>query len=184
MIQDTGVDKLAEQVIENYLENKETLIWAGRPYQGRVWKSKAFVYALWMIGLAIFTLLLPPNKIRAPMIPKSHFVTLLLLVGILITLWPLLIEPLFRRQLFYGLTNHRLLIVIRFAPGRAQSYPLGLLSNVSLEQSEDGLGSILFDRTGTSREPMRLRPVFYRIQNPQKVCDLISLAQREWKYQE
>jgi hypothetical protein len=174
---DDGMDSIAENMIRKHLEEKEILLWAGRPYRGVASTLGTIFQPLFFIGIGIMLLIIPPrNEWRRHR--QFFFGILALITGVGVFL-----VEVFRRQPFYGLTNERLIILIRFAPWRIQSYPLGLLANLSLEDSERGLGNITFDRVGTSRGPLRIRPLFYQIRNAREVYDLICKAQRDWKRQ-
>jgi hypothetical protein len=96
-----------------------------------------------------------------------------------------------RAQTFYGLTNDRILITSGKHGKRVQSLSLSTLGDITLDEREDGSGTITFAAAnppgrfgnfgtwpGASATPRQLPPSFEMIPQAKKVYEMIRGAQR------
>ena len=129
----------------SYLRSGERLLWAGRPHQGFVWRRGALLLLpgllLWT-GLGVgFGLLAVVREFPGPFLfLTAGYVAL----GALYVLRRFVSDVRYRRGLFYGLTDQRVMILRNDRLRHVWFVPLARLHTVTLMGEATGRGSIVF----------------------------------------
>lgn len=180
------------QAVRAQLESGEQLVWSGQPRQGLLLRpSDAFMipFSLLWGGFAIFweTSVILSN---APIFFWLFGVPFVL-IGLHLIVGRFFTDARTRAQTFYGLTNDRIIITSGKHGKRVQSLSLSTLGDISLDEREDGTGTITFasasplgrfgnfgtwPSVGATRGQMP--PSFEMIPQAKKVYEMIRGAQR------
>lgn len=141
----------AHLTIQKELDSGERLIWAGSPRQGTVFKSSDIFmipFSLLWGGFAIFwevmALQIPSNKAGTVGIFFPLFGIPFVLIGLYIIFGRFIYDSKKRSKTFYGLTNHRAIIVSGLFGKSVKSLNLKTMSDVSLSENANGYGTIVF----------------------------------------
>ena len=179
------------QAVRAQLEAGEQLIWSGQPRQGLLLRpSDAFMipFSLLWGGFAIFW------EVSVILTGAPVFFWLFgvpfVLIGLHLIFGRFFTDARLRARTFYGLTNDRIIITSGKHGKRVQSLSLSTLGDISLDQREDGSGTITFAAAnplgrwgnfgampgvGTGRQ---MPPSFEMIPQARKVYEMIRGAQR------
>jgi hypothetical protein len=199
-----SVDPDATHEISRELRSEESLLWAGRPFQG--WRLHTIdvilvpFSVLWSIAaLAAFVagievLIGAPRGLTDPVNPEIVrwsgiayaviFVTAFPAFAFYLTCGRFMLNARRRARTWYGLTTERILIISEFFGRRVTEVPLHDLGHITFSHHEDGSGTICFD-SRTSARPSRLRvPAishceFERVPQVRRLVRRITSAQRK-----
>jgi hypothetical protein len=133
---------IAPQTLRGRLDAGERLIWWDRPRQGLMLRKVdafAIPFSLLWAGFAIFWALLA-LKSGGPWLFKLSSVGFVL-IGVYVVIGRFFHDAWRRQKLFYGLTDHRILIA---TPNSCRTLSLDHLNEIALEETGDGRGSIAF----------------------------------------
>ncbi len=165
----------------------EQLLWSGVPRQGlalRPSDALAIPFSLLWGGFAVFWESTVVTA-RAPWLFKLWGIPFVL-VGLYITVGRFFWDARRRRDTTYGVTTQRILIAARgFAPS-LQSLNIGTVTDIALNESPDGTGTITFGRPAVQAWGRSTRmwtgkpdvPSFEMIPAAKKVYDTIRDAQQ------
>lgn len=179
----------AMQEIQKELEPREKLLWAGQPAQGiKLRGSDIFMVpfsVLWG-GFAIFWEYSVIEK-GAPFFFMLFGVPFVF-VGLYIMLGRFYVEAKQRGTTFYGVSNERVIIASGLFRKKVKSLNLRTLTDISLSESSNGIGTISFGNTspfttmfgGMPWPGMEqyMGPSFDLISNAKQVYQQIREAQR------
>jgi hypothetical protein len=122
--------------IRNQLEPGECVLWCDQPKQGFLLRKELWiaipVLVIWY-GMVIFLF----------MLTESLVPILLLLPSLYVWIYLFFLEPWIRSRTFYNLTNRRISVLW---DAQLESISLDRIEEVTLEQSNDGTGTIRFGR--------------------------------------
>jgi hypothetical protein len=144
----------ARQIVQRELDSSEKLIWAGMPKQGTVFRgTDVFMipFSLLWGGFAIFweymALTMVPNAQVSPegfTIIFPLFGIPFVVIGLYMIFGRFIYDSKKRSKTFYGLTNERAIIISGLFRKTVKSLNLHALSDVSMSEKENGVGTILF----------------------------------------
>ena len=153
-----------DERITRQLVPGETVLWSGRPGRRFPVAGLIFVLALWLTGLAIF-------------IASRATVALFFLIAVTFLVAAPTVAGAISRDVAYGLTDRRVLIVRgRFRP-LVRSLPLHWVTNVTITENPDGTGTINLDASDRWTLANRVAPAFEAIAEARRVHGLIVQAQ-------
>jgi hypothetical protein len=179
-----------KRIIESQLSGGERLLWSGRPRQGFFFrKSDALMipFSLMWGGFAIFW-----NAGvwfgNAPIFFRLWGLPFLL-VGLYMIFGRFLVDIWQRKKTFYGVTNERIIIVSGLFNQSVKSLSLQTLTDITMEEFANGLGTITFGTPNTanwygnnnfpfSRKREELVPNFEQIPQTRNVYEAIRAAQK------
>jgi hypothetical protein len=174
-----------EQLLTRELSGGERLLWSGRPRQGLMLRSSDTVvipFSLMWGGFAIFW--------EATVIKQGGSIFMMfwgipfVVVGLYMIAGRFFIDARVRRRTAYGVTNERVVIVSGLVKSSVKSLSLRSLADMSLEEREDGSGTITFGPAGTGsmsfagRGNQQQSPAFEGIANARSVHNTIRQAQK------
>lgn len=180
------------QAVRAQLESGEQLIWSGQPRQGLVLRpSDALMipFSLLWGGFAIFW------EVSVILTGAPVFFWLFgipfVLIGLYLIFGRFFTDARARAQTFYGLTNDRILITSGKRGRRVQSLSLSTLGDITLDEREDGSGTITFASAnplgrfgnlgtwpGVGTTTRQVPPSLEMIPQARKVYEMIRGAQR------
>jgi len=178
------------QDIQSQLSAGENVLWSGQPRQGIVLRgSDAFMipFSLMWGGFAIFW--------EASVIASNAPVFFVLwgvpfvLIGIYLIIGRFFFEAKQRARTYYAVTSERILIVSGLFSQKVKSLNLRTLSDLSLSEGKNGLGTISFGGgspfaslfggfSGWPGMEAHLGSRFDRIENAKTVYEIIRKTQR------
>lgn len=123
----------------------EQVVWHGQPRQGIVVRgSDALMipFSLLWTGFAVFWVL-KAAQLGAPL-PFVLFGVSFVLVGAYVVIGRFLVEAKQREKTFYALTPSRIIIASGVFSRTVKSLPLKTLSEISLSERSNGIGTITF----------------------------------------
>ena len=179
----------AESAISQQLARDEKLLWSGMPRQGVVLRAAdAFMipFSLMWGGFAVFWEVTVLTSGAPPffVIWGIPFV----LVGLYIVFGRFIVDARKRARTYYGLTDQRIMIVSGLMSRKIKSLNLRTLSDVSLSEKTDGVGTITFGPGhgmwswfgGTSWPGMgaHAAPAFDMIPDAKRVYEAVREAQK------
>jgi hypothetical protein len=130
--------------LSDSLEPGESLIWTGAPRQGlllRPYDIYVIPFSLLWSGFMVYGVL------RSGGPPFFVFWSIpFLLMAFYITVGRFYIDARIRASTAYGLTDRRVIIVSGTAFRTTTSLPLGALAEITLQEGNDGTGTIYFGR--------------------------------------
>jgi hypothetical protein len=132
-----------EREVRSIIGPTERLVWAGRPKQGLMFRtSDIFMipFSLMWCGFAVFWELSVLGA-GAPLLFKLWGVPFVL-VGLYFVVGRFLADARIRRHTVYGITDNRVVIRSGLFSQRLNSLSLRTLSGVSLDESNNGRGTI------------------------------------------
>jgi hypothetical protein len=139
------MDTSGEMLISRELGSGERLLWTGQPKQGIVLRRADLYmvpFSLMWGGFAFFW------EYSVLTHDAPFFFSLwgipFVVMGIYITGGRFFLEAKQREKTFYAVTNERILIVSGLVSRRIKSLNIRTLSDVSLDQTSDGSGTITF----------------------------------------
>src|SRR6185437_10903759 len=172
--------------IAQALDSGESLIWSGAPRKGLVLRSSdAYMipFSLLWGGFAIFWEV-GALRTNGPNAVLNPFV----LAGLYLIVGRFFVDAGIRAKTFYGLTNHRAIIISGLFSRTINSLPLQALADISLQERSDRSGTILLGRPqpysywiSGMRWPggsQYSTPAFEMIPNAKTVHDQLLEAQR------
>jgi len=176
------------QVISSLLGREERLLWSAQPRQGIFLRSAdAYLipFSLLWGGFAFFwegTVV----KSNGPVFFQLWGVPFVL-VGLYLIVGRFFADKRLRSKTYYGLTTERIIIVSGLFSRTTKSLQLRTLSDVSLDESDGGLGTITFGPVapfwaGTAGWPnsrRHLSPSFESISAARDVYEKIRAAQKQ-----
>lgn len=181
----------ASQTIRAQLEGGEKLIWSGHPRQGIILRgSDIFLipFSVLWCGFAIFWEASVASSDKAPPF-FLIFGGLFVLIGLYFVFGRFWVDAKQREKTFYGVTDQRVIIVGGILQRRIKSLTLRTLSDVSLSEKSNGVGTITFGPVspleslygGISWPGMsaHFAPRFDAIEKAKHVYDTIREAQRK-----
>ncbi len=179
-----------QQAFGSYLEPNETLMWAGRPPQGLLFRKSDLLmipFSLVWGGFAVFWETMAYSS-GAP----SYFLIFggaFVLMGLYITIGRFGYDALKRKNTIYGLTTERALILSGVFDRSVRSVNLKSTADITLEQKPNGRGTITFGPLYSSRSFMgnsswpgagqQAVPSFELIENVRSVYQMVQAAQRK-----
>ncbi len=177
-----------DQVLFCELGRSEKLLWSGRPRQGVFIGPKDALlipFSLMWGGFAIFWEYGVVTS-NSPFFFELWGVPFVL-AGLYLIGGRFFFDARERSKTYYGLTNERVIIVSGLFSHRVKSLQLRTLSEVSLSEVKDGIGTITFGPTapwwaGSGGWPganKNASPAFDSIGDAREVFDRIRLAQKE-----
>ena len=184
---DTAVNEIPEQIVASQLSAGEKLLWSGRPRQGIMLRpSDAFVipFSLLWCGFAIFWEAGVINS-KAPIMFQLWGIPFVL-VGLYFVFGRFIVDARQRARTFYGLTSQRVIIISGIFTRQVKSLNLRTLTDVSLAERSNGLGTISFGAqapwwvgSGLTWPGMntQLSPAFEGIDHPRDVYERLRTAQ-------
>jgi Bacterial PH domain len=176
-----------EFVIASHLSPKERLLWSGRPRQGlmlRASDSLAIPFSLLWCSFAIFWEYGVANS-NAPIFMQLWGIPFVL-VGLYFVFGRFLLEARQRSKTIYGLTDQRVIIVSGLFKRQVKSLNLRTLTDVSLSEGANGVGTISFGTPGPWWASAGLQlpgysgqsvPSFEAIENSRDVYERVRSAQ-------
>ena len=178
----------SSQVILPLLGREERLLWSAQPRQGIFLRSTdAYLipFSLLWGGFAFFWEATVLNS-NGPMFFRLWGVPFVL-VGIYLIVGRFFADAKLRSRTYYGLTTERIVIVSGFFSRTTKSLQLRTLSDVSLAESNGGLGTITFGTAapwwaGTGGWPgsrQQLSPSFESISAARDIYEKIRVAQKQ-----
>lgn len=178
------------QKIQSQLSSGESLLWTGRPRQGILFRaSDGFIipFSLLWCGFAIFWEF-SAYKSGAPaffLLFGGAFVV----IGLYFVFGRFVVDSIQRRNMYYGITDERILIHSEFPSIKTKSLSLSTLSDISIVSKPNGMGTITFGpqhpmaamMTGMNWPGMGAYqgPSFDMIENAKSVYGTIQRAKRE-----
>ena len=187
----------AEDVITQYLDPGEKLLWAGRPRGGvRLRAQDVFLipFSLFWGGFAIFweySVSTMTAHARGPVpVIFPLFGVPFVCVGLYLIFGRFFVDAKGRERTYYGVTNERAIIIRGLFSRQTKSLQLRAVADVSLSQRTDGSGTITFGQApmfgafsaaggswpGTGRYAA---PSFDMIEGAKEVYDIVRNAQRQ-----
>ena len=178
---------LVETKLNSELLPGERLLWSGQPRQGAKLRPADFVVvpAMWLLG-ALFIYVGGAAWLSGQQLGQA---SLVLLAGALLLCGPLVRfggEAHWRRRIYYGLTDQRVLIISGFGRQQQQARSLAALGQVRVAVEPEGHGTLFFG------EPFNLlgftppylppasglgAPAFDDIEQPRAVYEQLHAAQ-------
>lgn len=177
------------QALDRELSRSEKVLWTGIPRQGMVLRSEdAFFipFSLLWGGFAVFWEHAVLSR-HAPLLFVLWGVPFLL-AAVYLVVGRFFLDRYQRTRTYYAVTDERIIIVSGLVNREVKSLPLQTLSEVTLRERSDGLGTITFGPVDP-RYPMwagaagwpgmrkRLPPSFELIPDIRSVYDMIREAQ-------
>ncbi|HIJ65921.1 MAG TPA: PH domain-containing protein [Candidatus Hydrogenedentes bacterium] len=142
---------MPESVIESGLGDNETLLWAGRPRQGFVFRRGDVFVIPFTVSLIAFPVLVAMAALQEVLENPGHegilFPILILpfaLPGLFLLFAHFLVDSKRRAKTFYGVTNRRMIIVSGIFSRHVKSLNIRTLTDVSLNEKPNGDGTITF----------------------------------------
>lgn len=131
------------------LLGNEDFLWAGKPKEGLMFRKSdwlAIPVSLVFLGMALRPYWDARGRTMNPveMAALAIFATL----GIYLLVGRFFVDAYVRRDMVYGLTSHRALIIGGFFSRKVLSIDLRTLQQMALTQRRDGLGTITFGPDG------------------------------------
>lgn len=176
-------------VITKELASGETLLWAGRPQQGVLFRRSDLLlvpFALLWCGFAIFWETAVISS-RAPILFRLWGIPFVV-IGLYMVFGRFFAEAKQRERTYYGLTDRNIIIVSGWFNRQVKRINLKTISDVSLEERGERRGTITFGPAlpfqawfGASGWPGMGRtatPSFEMIENARSVYELITTTQR------
>lgn len=174
------------QVIEPVLEPGEELVWAGRPRQGVVIRSRdpVTVGVIVLFGLVYFWVI-GGSLFDEPTMAELIFHLLVLVVVVYFAIGSFFLDAFYRSRLYYALTDKRAIILDTMVVKEAVSILKSDFFLARLNSTEDGRGTIRLDSPTQAVNSMMLGmgrthaafghpPMFFEIEDAQAVYDLIK----------
>lgn len=165
----------ASRKMEQTLRSGERLLWSGKPRTGLQFESKDLLITAFMIfwfGGVVYW------NIRAWEDDAHPFFRLwgvpFLVVGFYGLVGRFLGDAWERRRTFYGVTSERVIVTTEFLSRRTRSRQLDTLPDVSLDEREDGCGTIDFGEM--EPDDRRSGLSFRLLDNCREVCDIVVQA--------
>jgi hypothetical protein len=174
-----------EQLLTRELGGGEKLLWSGRPRQGLLLRPSDTLFIPFSLMWGGFAIFWETSVIRhgAP-----FFFTLwgvpFVVMGLYLIVGRFFVDARIRERTAYGVTNERIIIVSGLVKSSVKSLSLGTLSDISLDERDDGSGTITFGPAGTvapfvtGRSGRQQSPAFEGIMNARSVHQTIRDAQR------
>lgn len=172
------------------LSSGERLLWSGMPRQGIKLRASDILmipFSLLWGGFAFFWEYSVFQQSDAPIFFALWGIPFVL-VGIYMIIGRFVVDSYQRSRTYYGLTDHRVLIVDGLFNREITSLSLNNLSEISLQERADGSGSILFGPgnpmyamwAGTLWPGMskRMPPAFELVEDVRQVYELLWTTQR------
>ena len=177
--------------IAQALDSGESLIWSGAPRKGLVLRSSdAYMipFSLLWGGFAVFWEVGALRTNGPNAVLMSIWGIPFVLAGLYLIVGRFFVDAGIRAKTFYGLTNHRAIIISGLFSRTINSLPLRALADISLQERSDRSGTILLARpqpysswSSGMRWPggsQYSTPAFEMIPNAKTVHDQLLGAQR------
>jgi len=175
-------------VIKQELAPQERLLWSGQPRRGLALKSSDLRTIPFSIIWTSFAIFWEASVIigKAPLIMKLWGVPFVL-IGLYMVAGRFFVDAWQRARTIYGLTNERVIIISNFSGTKIKSLNLRTLTDITLDQKSDEVGTITFPLVPTfnsrdmwaRRRSQPVGPSLEMIENPRKVYEMIREAQRQ-----
>jgi len=181
------MEETPDSIIRRELGSGERLLWCGRPRQGVAFRRADFLmvpFSLIWGGFAFFWEYSVLSMGNAPIFFALWGVPFVL-VGAYIIAGRFIVDAKQRERTVYGVTSERIVIVSGLLSRQIKSLNIRSLSDVSLDQSVDGTGTITFGAphalsswvSGTAWPGMPQTPAFEFVAQARSVYDTIRKAQ-------
>jgi hypothetical protein len=178
----------ASQVISPLLGREERLLWSAQPRQGIFLRSSdAYLipFSLFWGGFAFFWEGSVVNS-NAPAFFRLWGIPFVL-IGLYLIIGRFFADAKLRSKTYYGLTTERIVIVSGLFSRTTKSLQLRTLSDVSLAESNGGLGTITFGAVapwwagsrGWPGSQRQLSPTFDSISAARDIYEKIRIAQKQ-----
>jgi hypothetical protein len=142
-----------ETILRAELDPGEHLLWVGRSRRGILYRSSDCLVILFGLIWLGFFLFLVGHAILYPSPYLPHwwldlfFGILFVLFGLFLSIGLVLLDACARWTTCYGVTNERVIIVVRLWGKTVKSIELDILEKVTLRERKDGSGEILLGET-------------------------------------
>jgi hypothetical protein len=174
-----------EQQLTRELGGGEKLLWSGQPRQGLMLRSSDALFIPFSLLWGGFAVFWETSVIRsgAPfffMLWGIPFV----FVGVYMTIGRFFVDARIRECTAYGITNERIVIVSGLFKSSVKSLNLRTLSDISLNERQDGSGTITFGPSDIGsafvfgRSGRQASPAFEEVPNVRAVHQTIRDAQK------
>jgi hypothetical protein len=178
----------SSQVISCLLGREERLLWSAQPRQGIFLRSTDGYLIPFSLLWGEFTFFCEVSVVNsnAPVFFRLWGVPFVL-IGLYLIVGRFFADAKLRSKTYYGLTSERIVIVSGLFSPTTKSLQLRTLSDVSLTESNGGLGTITFGPVapwwaGTGGWPSsrrQLSPTFDSISGARDVYEKIRVAQKQ-----
>jgi len=184
----TTVNAEPENLLASHLTAGERLLWSGRPRQGVLLRpSDAFFipFSLLWGGFVIFWEYSVLSMGKAPLFFALWGIPFVV-IGLYFIAGRFLVDARQRVNAVYGVTNQRIVIVTGLFTRKVKSLNLRTLSDISLDERRNGMGTVSFGPTnpfgwwggGMAWPGMPTgSPAFELIPNARSVYEIVRKAQ-------
>lgn len=131
------------------LLGNEEFLWAGKPKEGLMFRKSdwlAIPVSLVLLGTALKPYWDARGRTMHPV--EMAGLAIFVVLGVYLLIGRFFIDAYIRRDMVYGLTSHRALIIGGLFGRKVLSIDLRTLQQMALTQRRDGLGTITFGPTG------------------------------------
>jgi hypothetical protein len=176
--------------IQSELGTNEKLFWSGQPRRGIVFRGADVFWIPFSLipgAIAVFWVL---TILSVGIHPVIVFGFPFFLMGLYLTFGRFIMDAATRAKTYYGVTNERIIIISGLFSRKIKSLNLRTLSDVSMDQKQNGTGTITFGpihpgaaawggmNWGAGAYGM-LTPAFEMIPEVKSVYDVIRDAQKQ-----
>ena len=178
-----------DQILSSELSRSEKLLWCGRPRQGVYLGPRDAAFIPFSLLWGGFAILWEVNAVtsNAPFFFDLWGIPFVL-IGLYLIAGRFFVDAKRRSRTYYGVTNERVIIVSGIFSRTVKSLQLRTLSDVSLSEGNNGMGTITFGPTtaqwwvgagGWPGSPTKnLPPSFESICDARSAFDQIRGAQK------
>jgi hypothetical protein len=177
----------AEPHFDQELLFDERLLWAGRPRQGLLLRASdvlAIPFSFMWGGFALFWEYEVFNT-KAPVFMLLWGLPFVA-IGLYMMVGRFFADSLRRARTYYGLTNQRVIILVKGGTRKTVAIPLEQLGGMQLQERQDGTGDIVFGSLASpnalgmaaQRQRSVALPTFELIADVRNVYNRITEAQR------
>jgi hypothetical protein len=178
------------QAIQSQISGEERLLWFGKPRQGFFFRGSdglTIPFSFMWGGFAMFWNYMVWTG-NAPIFMRLWGMPFLV-VGLYMIFGRFFVDIWQRKKMFYGITNERIIIVSGLFSQQIKSLNLNTLTDITLEEKSNGLGTITFGTPNTtnssgnsnfpfSRKREEIVPNFEQIPQAKNVYETIRNTQK------
>jgi hypothetical protein len=179
----------ATLAIQSELGTNEKLLWAGQPRRGIVFRGADLFLIPFSLFWGSFSIFWEVSVLSAGISFFALFGIPFVLIGLYMIFGRFFVDASTRAKTYYGVTNERIIIISGLFSRKVKSLNLRTLSDVSMDQKQNGTGTITFGPMnpaaawggmtwwpGTSA---MMTPAFDMIPEVKSVYDVIRDAQKQ-----
>jgi hypothetical protein len=115
------MDTKAAEIIKQYLQPTEVLIWAGQPKKGIVFEPIDILKTIYILAFLVFTYFAIKFLSEVSILLSVPIGIIFFSAGFILGIGRFFIDAELRKKTFYGLTDKRIIIVSRIFPKKMQS---------------------------------------------------------------